>query len=159
MKNLPFIPDEVVSAEDRALVYTLENYARLPHNCLELFAVIDKLAAAYLDVARERDQWKDVLRAGDGRGVLESDGGVEKAKETGGMHVRQARKIVNTGFWSNLKSGRFVRAWSTVVRRSRRHGRKQPKPRRKAITGRAGCIQICGGTRLEVTSWTISPKE
>lgn len=60
MKNLPFIPDEVVSAEDRALVYTLENYARLPHNCLELFAVIDKLAAAYLDVARERNQWKNV---------------------------------------------------------------------------------------------------
>ncbi len=77
MKYLPCIPDEILPAEFRQRLYQYEitseeirasgrvvglvDPQEVAENYLELLAVIDHLAAAWLDVARERDQWKGVV--------------------------------------------------------------------------------------------------
>lgn len=60
MKHLPCIPDDVVSAEDRQFCYTVENYHVRQPVVFALLAILDALAAAYLDLARERDKYKGV---------------------------------------------------------------------------------------------------
>lgn len=74
MKYLPCIPDEVLSPEIRKFLceidsalpdHCIDRYIRTPANRVvgdlrRLFWIIDDLAAAYLDVARERDKWKGV---------------------------------------------------------------------------------------------------
>ena len=67
MKHLPCIPDEVVSAEDRRWCRELELFDGSPTltpneraGNRKLLSIIDGLAGAYLDVARERDKWKGV---------------------------------------------------------------------------------------------------
>lgn len=77
MKYLPCIPDEILPAEFRQRIYNCEinseqivasgrvvalvDPQEVAENYLELLAVVDRLAAAWLDVARERDQWKGVV--------------------------------------------------------------------------------------------------
>ncbi len=76
MKHLPCIPDEVLPLELRQRLYdcevSIEGVIRqgrvvglvdpqaIAHNYLELIAVIDILAGAYLEMACDRDQWKNV---------------------------------------------------------------------------------------------------
>jgi hypothetical protein len=59
MKYLPCILDEVVSEDDREYCYVVEKWHSNPVE-RDLLSIIDRLAAAYLDVARERDKWKGV---------------------------------------------------------------------------------------------------
>ncbi len=76
MKHLPCIPDEVLPLEDRQNCYRLEQTIEAtvaggrvvelvdPQNLAGgyryLLLLLDELAGAYLEMARDRDQWKNV---------------------------------------------------------------------------------------------------
>jgi hypothetical protein len=77
MRHIPCIPNELLSAENRQRLYALEATTEIsrregrvvalinPQDVAEvlryLLTIVDGLAGAYLDMARERDKWKGAM--------------------------------------------------------------------------------------------------
>ena len=67
MKNLPRIPDAIISTEDKAfLCWVADENSRVvqPSKVYQrFFATLDRLAGAYLDCLQDRDEWKELGEA------------------------------------------------------------------------------------------------
>ena len=67
MKNLEQIPDTIISADEKTefceMEYAIQHFRHASVDIANVLPIIERLAGAYLDCLKDRDEWKELGEA------------------------------------------------------------------------------------------------